>query len=240
MLRSLQDCVSLQPHLLLLLSSPLQQKVQQQPAHSQPPHQMWIVHFSTRLERYWNCVQKGYCITTVCIFLQILVCLDPLDFDKIKAILKTLCIKNSILYYSSLQHGDTWNSTNCTKDKCENGKVITESLCNQFPVPVCENGEPPVKVYDGNGCCFHYECRCKFKLTKVFFISGLSPATVSIIFVSCLQVCVMAGEILIISHSTGSITVSRKIVHMFWFKRSFLYTTFLSSSTMRTVMLLEL
>lgn len=137
----------------------------------------------------------------------------------------------------SFQHGDSWNSTNCTKNTCENGRVITESLCKQLPMPVCESGDPPVKVYDKDGCCFHYECRCKFKLMT---FSDLSTATVGIIYVSCLQVCVMAGEILIILHSMDSITASRKIVHTFWSERSFLYTIFRSSSTMRTVMLLEL
>lgn len=133
-----------------------------------------------------------------------------------------------------------WNSKNCTKDTCENGKVITESLCKQLPIPVCENGGPPVKVYDKDGCCFHYECRCKFKLINELFLSDLSTATVVIISVSCLQVCVLAGEILIILHSMDSITASRKIVHTFWSKKSILDTIFQSSSTMRTVMLLEL
>lgn len=150
--------------------------------------------------------------------------------------LKTECI----LHSCSFQHGETWHSNNCSKDTCDNGRVITESLCKRLPIPVCENGEPPVKVYDEDGCCFHYECRCKFKSTNSLFISDLSAAMVSIIFVSCLQVCVLAGEILIILHSMDSITASRKIVHTFWSKRSFLNTIFRSSSTMRTVMLLEL
>lgn len=29
--------------------------------------------------------------------------------------------------------------------------------------PECENGQPPVRVYDQAGCCFHYECKCKCK-----------------------------------------------------------------------------
>eukprot|EP00066_Takifugu_rubripes_P016639 XP_011605905.1 PREDICTED: intestinal mucin-like protein [Takifugu rubripes] len=58
------------------------------------------------------------------------------------------------------KHGETWYSNNCTKNTCEDGKVITESMCKPVTVPVCENDEPPVKVYEENGCCFHYECRC--------------------------------------------------------------------------------
>lgn len=62
-----------------------------------------------------------------------------------------------------LQHGETWNSNNCTKEMCDDGRVITEPLCKPVTVPVCDNGHPPVRVYDEKGCCFHYECRCKFK-----------------------------------------------------------------------------
>lgn len=67
------------------------------------------------------------------------------------------------------QHGETWNSKNCTKDTCEDGKVITESLCKPVSIPVCENHEPAVKVYDEDGCCFHYECRCKFSIEALIF-----------------------------------------------------------------------
>lgn len=144
------------------------------------------------------------------------------------------------MYSCSFQHGETWNSSDCMKNTCLYGKVITEPLCKPSAMPVCENGEPPVKVYNKDGCCFHHECRCKFKLTNLLFISDLSTAPVSIIIVSCLQACVLAGEILIILHLMDSITASRKIVHTFWSKRSFLDTIFQSSSTMRTVMLLEL
>lgn len=73
----------------------------------------------------------------------------------------------------------------------------------------------------------------------MLFVSDLSTATVGIIFVSCLQVCVMAGEIIIL-HLMDIITASRNIVHTFWSKKSILGTIFQSSSTMRTVMLLEL
>ncbi|XP_005941718.1 intestinal mucin-like protein [Haplochromis burtoni] len=58
------------------------------------------------------------------------------------------------------KNGETWRSNNCTTETCENGKHITTHVqCNVTNI-VCENGQPPVKVYDENGCCFHYECKC--------------------------------------------------------------------------------
>ncbi|XP_049429152.1 intestinal mucin-like protein [Epinephelus fuscoguttatus] len=59
------------------------------------------------------------------------------------------------------EHGDTWKSSNCTTSTCENGKVVTEHVpCKESTMPVCENRQQPVRVYDEGGCCFHYECRC--------------------------------------------------------------------------------
>ncbi|XP_027128791.1 mucin-5AC [Larimichthys crocea] len=56
---------------------------------------------------------------------------------------------------------ETWSSTRCTTETCDSGRVITEHVpCKQIAQPVCENGHPPVRVYDETGCCFHYECRC--------------------------------------------------------------------------------
>ncbi|XP_073327907.1 intestinal mucin-like protein [Pagrus major] len=59
------------------------------------------------------------------------------------------------------KHGDTWRPDNCTTSKCDNGSVITSHVeCEKVTKPVCENGKPPVKIYDETGCCFHYECQC--------------------------------------------------------------------------------
>uniref|UniRef100_A0A8C6Q3S8 Mucin 5B, oligomeric mucus/gel-forming n=1 Tax=Nothobranchius furzeri TaxID=105023 RepID=A0A8C6Q3S8_NOTFU len=59
------------------------------------------------------------------------------------------------------KNGETWISNNCTKEKCENGKQISEFVnCSTPTVPVCDNGHPPVKVYDENHCCIQYECTC--------------------------------------------------------------------------------
>ncbi|XP_040893938.1 mucin-2-like isoform X2 [Toxotes jaculatrix] len=59
------------------------------------------------------------------------------------------------------KNGESWKPTNCTTEKCEDGKVITEHVpCQQVTIPQCDNGYQPVRVYDEAGCCFHYDCRC--------------------------------------------------------------------------------
>ncbi|KAK7930492.1 hypothetical protein WMY93_006887 [Mugilogobius chulae] len=63
------------------------------------------------------------------------------------------------------KNGETWKKSGCRIATCKNGKVlITKVAC---PVPeriVCANNFPPVKVYDNDGCCWHYECQCKYLL----------------------------------------------------------------------------
>nr|XP_061812910.1 mucin-5AC-like [Nerophis lumbriciformis] len=58
------------------------------------------------------------------------------------------------------KHGEIWSSDNCTTDRCDDGKVVTEHKPCEPIMPVCENSQPPVRVYDEDGCCFHYECTC--------------------------------------------------------------------------------
>ncbi|XP_061772628.1 mucin-2 [Nerophis ophidion] len=59
------------------------------------------------------------------------------------------------------KHGETWIPNNCTIEMCDDGKVLSEHKpCDPVTIPVCENGHPPVRVYDEDGCCFHYECKC--------------------------------------------------------------------------------
>ncbi|XP_061891447.1 mucin-2 [Entelurus aequoreus] len=59
------------------------------------------------------------------------------------------------------KHGETWIPNNCTIEMCDDGKVLSEHKpCEPVTIPVCENGHPPVRVYDEDGCCFHYECKC--------------------------------------------------------------------------------
>lgn len=76
-----------------------------------------------------------------------------------------------VLFYFS-KNGESWKSDKCTTEKCENGKVILNHVpCKQVTIPVCENNQPPVRVYDEGGCCFHYECRCKFqKMISRFYM----------------------------------------------------------------------
>uniref|UniRef100_UPI003AB02701 mucin-2-like n=1 Tax=Centroberyx gerrardi TaxID=166262 RepID=UPI003AB02701 len=57
--------------------------------------------------------------------------------------------------------GESWKSSNCYHETCDNGRVITEPVkCEPVTKPVCENRYPPVRVYDEAGCCYHLECKC--------------------------------------------------------------------------------
>uniref|UniRef100_A0A8C3ABP6 Uncharacterized protein n=1 Tax=Cyclopterus lumpus TaxID=8103 RepID=A0A8C3ABP6_CYCLU len=74
---------------------------------------------------------------------------------------KTTSPDCSVLLFFHLQDGESWSSINCFTEKCKNGSVITDHVpCGPVTMPVCENKYPPVRVYDEQGCCFHYECRC--------------------------------------------------------------------------------
>uniref|UniRef100_A0A3Q3F2Q0 VWFD domain-containing protein n=1 Tax=Labrus bergylta TaxID=56723 RepID=A0A3Q3F2Q0_9LABR len=58
-------------------------------------------------------------------------------------------------------HNESWKIDNCNMAICTNGTVKTKPFsCSFVEKPVCTNGQPPVKVYDDNGCCFHYDCEC--------------------------------------------------------------------------------
>lgn len=64
----------------------------------------------------------------------------------------------------SLQNGESWHPDNCTKETCTNGTLIIEHVnCEPANKPDCVNDRQPVRVYDETGCCYHYECPCKFK-----------------------------------------------------------------------------
>uniref|UniRef100_A0A8C9X2I3 VWFD domain-containing protein n=1 Tax=Sander lucioperca TaxID=283035 RepID=A0A8C9X2I3_SANLU len=58
-------------------------------------------------------------------------------------------------------NGQSWKVSNCTIATCIDGKVTeTATPCPTVQQPICANGRQVVKVYDDNGCCFHYECEC--------------------------------------------------------------------------------
>uniref|UniRef100_A0AAV2LMW6 Uncharacterized protein n=1 Tax=Knipowitschia caucasica TaxID=637954 RepID=A0AAV2LMW6_KNICA len=57
--------------------------------------------------------------------------------------------------------GETWKISACHVATCTNGEVIQSDIICPHPEPiVCANSFPPVKVYDQDGCCWHYECQC--------------------------------------------------------------------------------
>lgn len=71
---------------------------------------------------------------------------------------------------------------------------MTHVQCPPAPEPVCVNGYAPVKIYDKTGCCFQYQCRCKFKqkLFKDFLLLPLEAKeqNVNTVFFFILTLCV--------------------------------------------------
>ncbi|XP_062418976.1 mucin-5AC-like [Pungitius pungitius] len=69
--------------------------------------------------------------------------------------------KNCSFLQPPREDGEVWSPNNCTTETCDKGRVITSYVpCGPVSMPACDNGYPPVRVYDEGGCCFHYECRC--------------------------------------------------------------------------------
>uniref|UniRef100_A0A674A7Z4 Intestinal mucin-like protein n=1 Tax=Salmo trutta TaxID=8032 RepID=A0A674A7Z4_SALTR len=59
------------------------------------------------------------------------------------------------------QNGESWQLNSCTTAICQDGIVVQLPVkCKPVEPLQCENGRPPVKVYDSTGCCFTYECEC--------------------------------------------------------------------------------
>ncbi|XP_043915137.1 mucin-2-like [Protopterus annectens] len=60
------------------------------------------------------------------------------------------------------EYGETWKIDNCTTATCKgwNNIIVKNVTCSNVPLLKCANGRQPVKVYDSNGCCYHYECEC--------------------------------------------------------------------------------
>lgn len=73
-----------------------------------------------------------------------------------------LTLKFFTLFLGYFQNGESWKMSNCTNATCIDGKVIEKpAVCPTVLPLICANGRPAVKVYDDDGCCFHYECQCK-------------------------------------------------------------------------------
>ncbi|XP_070985514.1 mucin-2-like [Oncorhynchus clarkii lewisi] len=59
------------------------------------------------------------------------------------------------------KNGESWQLNSCTTAICQDGIVVHLPVkCKPVEPLQCENGRPPVKVYDSTGCCFTYECEC--------------------------------------------------------------------------------
>uniref|UniRef100_A0A8C6M4R3 VWFD domain-containing protein n=1 Tax=Nothobranchius furzeri TaxID=105023 RepID=A0A8C6M4R3_NOTFU len=86
-----------------------------------------------------------------------------------KLITKCFCLRIHHIYdliltlwtSESPQSGESWTVDNCFIATCANGQITQKpKLCPSVTPPICLNGRNAVKVYDENGCCFHYECEC--------------------------------------------------------------------------------
>ncbi|GCC21383.1 hypothetical protein chiPu_0019853 [Chiloscyllium punctatum] len=60
------------------------------------------------------------------------------------------------------QHNETWLLCECLMATCIEKNIISIQpvVCPTVEPLECANGHEPVKVYDENGCCYHYECDC--------------------------------------------------------------------------------
>ncbi|KAK2497832.1 hypothetical protein MC885_019278 [Smutsia gigantea] len=60
------------------------------------------------------------------------------------------------------QENETWWLCNCTMATCKHDNVVelVEVKCEPPPKPTCSNNLQPVRVWDPNGCCWHWECDC--------------------------------------------------------------------------------
>lgn len=69
--------------------------------------------------------------------------------------------KDCLQVHPPRKDGESWKERGCHIATCRNGEVFRADLeCPSLMPTVCANNFPPTKVYDENGCCFHYECQC--------------------------------------------------------------------------------
>ncbi|XP_019375531.1 PREDICTED: mucin-5B-like [Gavialis gangeticus] len=55
---------------------------------------------------------------------------------------------------------ETWMSDKCTKATCVGNNTVVLELPPPAEVITCVNGLEPVKIYEPDGCTYHYECEC--------------------------------------------------------------------------------
>ncbi|XP_029767909.1 mucin-5AC-like [Terrapene carolina triunguis] len=55
---------------------------------------------------------------------------------------------------------ESWMLNNCTMATCEGDNRIVLLLPPAVEMITCASGLPPIKVYDEDGCNYHYECDC--------------------------------------------------------------------------------
>ncbi|TFK08675.1 antigen KI-67 [Platysternon megacephalum] len=55
---------------------------------------------------------------------------------------------------------ESWMLNNCTTATCEGDNRIVLLLPPAVETITCASGLPPIKVYDEDGCNYHYECDC--------------------------------------------------------------------------------
>lgn len=143
-----------------------------------------------------------------------------------------------------LQPGQKFKLSNCTELICEgnNKVVVNQTVCPPVKEITCANKYPAILVPDENGCCYHYECQCKYRFKnysfenkqkfaqnirelrfpKVAFEIVVYSSTFTFmlteIFSLC-QVCAVDGVILIILLLMEPTILSLKTALMFWWNR---------------------
>ncbi|XP_048463238.1 mucin-5B-like [Rhincodon typus] len=65
-------------------------------------------------------------------------------------------------HHTEPRYNETWLLCECLMATCIEKNIISIQpvVCPTVEPVECANGHEPVKVYDKNGCCYHYECDC--------------------------------------------------------------------------------
>ncbi|XP_055010802.1 mucin-5AC-like [Boleophthalmus pectinirostris] len=69
--------------------------------------------------------------------------------------------KDCLHLHPPRKDGEVWKMSGCRIGTCKNGEVIIGHVPCPISEPImCANNFPPVKVFDHDDCCWHYECQC--------------------------------------------------------------------------------